>query len=670
MTRLPSALSHHRSAVRRGDARPRSQSLLETVGARSYLAALIFTLLTALSPAVAGAEGLEVTEVRTDNFPRVIVRFAANLPDGTPIANLRPGQLKIWENGATQEPVDFYSLRESSPELWAILVVDLSGSMNDADKLNQAKLAAKAFISRLRPKDRTAIVTFSDKIILQQQPTGDPGILGRAIDALQAKGPTRMNDGLARGVSEALRGREGARKAVILLSDGEDTDSQLDLAAAVKPAVEARIPIYTIGLGPDVKSDILSGIAGDTKGRYYAAPQASDLDYVFKLLSGQLSSQFEAWWPSSTVAPSGSPVQGRLVIEQPGNAPFEASFGYTMPVFFRPIPREEPVATSSLKEVELPAPGSGWDLPAWWPLEAAALAAIGIYVGYYGLILRLTRTRLQTRLQSFVGGYHGPRGPLPQGKQPQRQSMRPLVLRLAKLSHRMMPTRVLDDLRHRLVLAGRPSGWHFSQFLAAKLVLAAGLGIGSYIGFKATDSPPLNLLAIVGCLTMLGYYLPHYWLGAQIRARQKAIRRALPDSLDLITVGVGAGLSFDGAVLEIVQKSDNELTRELANYLAELRMGRSRREALQGLQARTEVDDLKTLVASLIQSEELGMSLSETLMVQADQMRLRRRQRAEELAHKATIKMMFPMVMLIFPALFVVIIGPAVPGMMAFLSGG
>jgi tight adherence protein C len=173
-------------------------------------------------------------------------------------------------------------------------------------------------------------------------------------------------------------------------------------------------------------------------------------------------------------------------------------------------------------------------------------------------------------------------------------------------------------------------------------------------------------MTVAASLAATGYFLPHFWLGSQIRARQKAIQRALPDTLDLLTVGVGAGLSLDGAILEVVEKSDNHLSHELASFLAELRMGRTRREALQGLQARTEVEDIKVLVASLIQAEELGMSLSETLLVQADQMRLRRRQRAEEMAHKATVKMLFPMVVLIFPALFIVIMGPAVPSFMAF----
>lgn len=617
----------------------------------------------------AAAEGVEVSEVRTDQYPRVIVRFAANLEDGTPISDLKPGQLLVWENGQAQEQVDLFSLRESSAEVWVSLVIDISGSMNDEDRLTQAKQAAKAFVSRLRSKDRTSIVTFSDKVLLQQQPTGDPGTLGRAIDALKATGPTRLYDGLERGVSEALRARQGARRAVVLLSDGDDTDSVSELDAVLRPAIEHKIPVYAIGLGSEIQSDVLTRIARETGGRYYAAPKATDLHYVFQLLSGQLASQYEAWWASSSTVPSGNKVDGRLVLELPGRPPLETTFSYVMPVFMRPVPRAEAPAGLPLRSVDF-GQTEVWDLPDWWPLSAAALAALGMYVAFYGLVVRLTKGRVQDRMQRFVGSYNLPRNRLLQFRATQTQSLRPMVLAVARLSHRMLPTSMLDALRHQLVLAGMPSGWHFSKFLAAKLLLAAGgAGLGYTVGLAREASGSQLLLQMVGA-ALTGYYLPHPWLKARIKARQKAIQRALPDALDLMTVGVGAGLSLDGAILEIVEKSDNPLSRELANFLAEMRMGRSRREALQGLQARTEVEDIKVLVASLLQAEELGMSLSETLVIQADQMRLRRRQRAEELAHKATVKMLIPMVLLIFPALFVVIMGPAVPDMLEFLGQG
>jgi tight adherence protein C len=300
---------------------------------------------------------------------------------------------------------------------------------------------------------------------------------------------------------------------------------------------------------------------------------------------------------------------------------------------------------------------------------AAGMAAIASLVALYGLYLRFTRSRLHVRLRTYANVDESVVARNARAMQ-RASNMRPVVLSLAKLCHNVMPARVLEDLRGRLILAGRPTGWHLSQFLASKVMLAAGLGVGAWLFVAAMELPGSTALAVTGCMGLLGYYLPHPWLGAQIKARQKEIQRKLPDALDLMTVGVGAGLSLDGSILEIVQKSDNALSRELATFLGEMRMGRSRREALQSLDRRTQVDDIKVLVASLIQAEELGMSLGEALTIQADQMRQRRRQRAEELAHKATIKMMFPMILMIFPALFVVIMGPAVPSMLAVFGGG
>jgi tight adherence protein C len=128
-----------------------------------------------------------------------------------------------------------------------------------------------------------------------------------------------------------------------------------------------------------------------------------------------------------------------------------------------------------------------------------------------------------------------------------------------------------------------------------------------------------------------------------------------------LVISVEAGLGFDQALLRVVEKWDNELTREFARTLSEMRMGIPRRQALRGLARRVNVDDLNVFIASLVQADQLGVSISQVLRAQANQMRLRRRQRAQELAHKASIKMIFPMVFLIFPALYVVILGPAIP---------
>ena len=163
---------------------------------------------------------------------------------------------------------------------------------------------------------------------------------------------------------------------------------------------------------------------------------------------------------------------------------------------------------------------------------------------------------------------------------------------------------------------------------------------------------------------MLGFYLPNLWLNRKITQRKAEITRALPDVLDLLTISVEAGLGFDAAIHKVTEKWDNALTREFRRVLSEMRMGKARRDALRDLVTRTDVADVNTFIAAIIQADQLGVSISNVLHVQAEQMRTRRRQRAEEAAHKAPIKMIFPMVFLIFPAMYVIILGPAIPTML------
>ena len=155
--------------------------------------------------------------------------------------------------------------------------------------------------------------------------------------------------------------------------------------------------------------------------------------------------------------------------------------------------------------------------------------------------------------------------------------------------------------------------------------------------------------------------LPALWLSSKIQARQKLIFRAMPNALDLLSVSVQAGLGFDQALGEVCAKWQNDLTREFALFLSEVQVGRTRHEALRGIVERTGVPELSGFVTAVIQADELGAGIAETLAVQAEQIRVKRRQYAEKLAHEAAIKMIFPLVFLMFPAIFVVLLGPAIP---------
>jgi tight adherence protein C len=250
--------------------------------------------------------------------------------------------------------------------------------------------------------------------------------------------------------------------------------------------------------------------------------------------------------------------------------------------------------------------------------------------------------------------------------------IRPIIQKLAAYGERFSRKKdqtpqqkesSLEKTRRRLTLAGNPNRWTTSDWLGVKLFAALiGAGVGALI-LMFVDVAMLFIGIILGGL--LGFMLPEFWLGRKIAARQKAITKALPDALDLLVISVGAGLGFDAALSRVVAKSDNPLTRELNRVMQEMRVGRSRRDALKDLVLRTEVPDLSNFVSALIQAEQLGVSVTQVLTVQAEQMRVLRRQRAEEQAQQAPLKMLFPMMGFIFPALCIMILGPLWPALSA-----
>lgn len=174
---------------------------------------------------------------------------------------------------------------------------------------------------------------------------------------------------------------------------------------------------------------------------------------------------------------------------------------------------------------------------------------------------------------------------------------------------------------------------------------------------------------ILGVLAAVGYYLPALWLKSRTSSRQREVTRSLPDALDLLTICVEAGLGFDGALARVAEKWDNELSREFTRVLQEVQLGKLRREALRAMANRIDVQEVSTFVAAIVQAEELGVSIAKVLHIQAEEMRRRRRQRAEELARQAPIKMLPAIAFLIFPAIFVVLLGPAVIRVMTMEIG-
>ena len=194
--------------------------------------------------------------------------------------------------------------------------------------------------------------------------------------------------------------------------------------------------------------------------------------------------------------------------------------------------------------------------------------------------------------------------------------------------------------------------------------IALGALIFFVLSLAAVELFPNRVLFTL-LFAVLGYMLPALWLGNKISTRKNSVIKSLPDALDLLTICVEAGLGFDQAMQKVAEKWEDELSRSFARVLHEVRLGKIRREALRDMAERLDVSDVTSFIAAVIQAEQLGVSIAKVLRIQSDQMRVRRRQRAEEKAHQAPVKMLFPMVFLIFPAIWVVLLGPAILQVMA-----
>jgi tight adherence protein C len=239
--------------------------------------------------------------------------------------------------------------------------------------------------------------------------------------------------------------------------------------------------------------------------------------------------------------------------------------------------------------------------------------------------------------------------------------LKPLIRQWATRLGSRTPAATAERLKIKLAQAGNPSGLGPAEFMGLKALLAISLSGGSFLLFTiARMQAPLSIVLPL-CLALFGYMLPGIWINRRIKQRRKEIAKALPDAIDLLTISVESGLGFDPAMMRVAEKWDNALSREFARVLSEMRLGKTKREALREMAQRVDDEGLTTFVSSVIQADQLGVAITQVLRIQSDAMRVRRRQKAEELAQKAPIKMLFPMAFLIFPALYVVILGPAVP---------
>lgn len=295
-------------------------------------------------------------------------------------------------------------------------------------------------------------------------------------------------------------------------------------------------------------------------------------------------------------------------------------------------------------------------------LLIAIVAGVAVFIAlvYVGMREDRNRDPLQERLASY-----GERE-MPSSLQDielqlsfRDRILLPIARRLADLTVKFTPEKQLEDARRLIDLSGltMAPATFFAMRIGLTLLLTLGAFVVFFVMSTSTDRSSAILYTIGAAI--LGYFFPSMWIRAKITRRQQGIVRALPDALDLLVICVEAGLGFDAAMGKVYEKWDNDLAIAFGRVLREIQLGKQRREALRDMANRMEVPDVTSFIAAIIQADQLGVSMAKILRVQSDQMRVKRRQRAQEKAHQAPVKMMIPMVFLIFPSIWIVLLGPS-----------
>ena len=291
-------------------------------------------------------------------------------------------------------------------------------------------------------------------------------------------------------------------------------------------------------------------------------------------------------------------------------------------------------------------------------LLIAVLAAGAVLLITYGVAARPSEDAVQARLSQLVVA---PRTIEEMELQQPffERIVRPTVQRLARAGRRQEGG-MIARIDAKLERAGYPGGLRGADWIGVKLMsLIAFTVLFFVLALFLTGSPILGLFFSVAGAAV-GYIAPEFWLGRKMRARSYAMILQLPDALDLLTISVEAGLGFDAALSKVVEKMEGPLIDEYRQALAEVRMGRSRRDALRDVANRADAQPVSNFIGAIVQAEQLGVPIAKVLQIQSNQLRIERRQRAEEAAAKAPVKMLFPMVGCIFPTIFIVILGPAI----------
>jgi tight adherence protein C len=238
--------------------------------------------------------------------------------------------------------------------------------------------------------------------------------------------------------------------------------------------------------------------------------------------------------------------------------------------------------------------------------------------------------------------------------------VRPMLDYMGRAMMKITPGEMLSSLENKIIKAGNPGNLTVKEWVNIQALLITILPFLTLIAFRNSGVPAGTVIMLILSEAAMGFVLPGFILGKMLTARQKIILNSLPDVIDLITVSVEAGLGFDGALMKVVDKKPGPLASEFDKVLQEIKVGRQKKDALRDMAQRIDIQDFTAFVGAIIQADQFGVGIANVLRIQSEQMRLRRKQRAQERAMKVPVKMLIPMVVFIFPTLFIVLLGPVV----------
>lgn len=652
--------------------------------------ALVLALLLAQVMAVAAVsaqagQALVINQIDGRGWPNIDLNITLTGPDGKAIPGVDASQFEVREEDQPQTVTGMALGTARAVPLYIVLAIDVSGSMSGA-KLDQAKQSAIAFVGTLGPTDTATLLAFNANVIEVVPPTTDHAALEQGINALQPGGNTAAFDALYKAAEIVTASPPAARRVVVLLTDGEDTSSVYSARVAGDVARQALALVYTIGLGPDANDAVLTSLV-EPGGKYYKAPSETDLAGIYNAISQELSAQLFLTYNSITrvsrtyqlvsVEVKYTSKDGQVIVQTIRYRPPRAALIEPSPVvsaettpFTVPLPSGITNPRSNTPAPTIALGGLGPGLTTMSVL-GAILVGVAVIAFVAALAVRTATSPAGQRLQSYTT-------PLSAADLPGANSapgfmsrvIAPFLDTLGKRLAKLSPKGYTDSIGQSLMLLGPPYRLQLAGFLAIQFVLAIVLLVPMlWWALRTYPNTPAQWVLTSALAIVMGVYFPYFWLARRVTRRKAALLRSLPGALDFLAINVEAGMGFDAALAEVARRWHNPLTDEFALMLIDFQIGKPRKDAWRDLVRRTQVPDLTSFVTAMLQNEQVGSSIGSILRVQAEHMRVRRRQRAEEAARVAPVKMLIPLVFFIFPGILVVLLGPAITQVLDVFGG-